>query len=472
LPEPEFLGETWPDREPKVWTIRGANLCGWEEGLPSPVKDREVVIDPKIGRILIGIGIDGDPPGESQADAEALEENMLLTYTYGAVGPVGVVSVDYHSDPDELRLALDNIDSATSEIVIEITDSMSHELDLASVIGTVVEDGGPNLQLANSLTIRAADMQRPVIELQNPLRFRPEDPANATDLNVRLEGLYLTRGSGFPTGDPLIARAALNWLEIVNCTLDPGGFRKLDESRADIHNSMELKKVSGMSGFDQTPEISLLRTVSGPLFIDEDYLLSLSDSIIDAGKGVNDDSTSRFAVTSASDPAGGWGPSTQVNGITVFGRMRVVDICGRGGIWVHALEVMNNQIGCIRYSYLPRKTSRLPQHVGCVFGTEARLYFVSEIFGEPAYGQLSNTCDARIREQGPARIELDISAEEFLTGRDQNLIYVVEDGKVYKLGDAMGAYGFLMEAHKWRNIQIRFREFMPVGVRPLLIPVT
>ena len=38
--------------------------------------------------------------------------------------------------------------------------------------------------------------------------------------------------------------------------------------------------------------------------------------------------------------------------------------------------------------------------------------------------------------------------------------------------DAMGAFGFLLEAHKWHNIQIRFREFMPVGVRPLLIPVT
>jgi hypothetical protein len=483
LPEPEFLGQTWPDRDPKVWTIRGANLCGWEEGLPSPVNDREVMIDPRIGRILIGIGKDGDPPSQSLADAEALEANTLLTYTYGAVGPVGahpisrqhvenVASVDYHSDPDALRLALDNIDSATSAVVIEITDSMTHELDLASVIGTVVEDGGPNLQLANSLTLRAADMQRPVIELQNPLRFRPKYPANASGLNVRLEGLYLTRGSGFPAGAPLIARAALNRLEIVNCTLDPGGFRKLDGNRADIQTSMELKKVSGLSGFDQTPEISLLRTVSGPLLIDEDYLLSLSDSIIDAGKGVNDDSTDSFAITSASDPVSGWGPSTQVNGITVFGRMRAMDICGRGGIWVHALEVMNNQVGCIRYSYLPRKTDQLPQHVGCVFGTEAELGFVSEVFGEPAYGQLSNNCDARIREQGPARSELDISIEEFLAERDLNMIYTVEDGKVYKLGDAMGAYGFLMEAHKWRNIQIRYREFMPVGVRPLLIPVT
>ena len=38
--------------------------------------------------------------------------------------------------------------------------------------------------------------------------------------------------------------------------------------------------------------------------------------------------------------------------------------------------------------------------------------------------------------------------------------------------DAMGAFNFLLEAHRWTNLQIRFREFMPVGIKPLLIPLT
>jgi hypothetical protein len=84
--------------------------------------------------------------------------------------------------------------------------------------------------------------------------------------------------------------------------------------------------------------------------------------------------------------------------------------------------------------------------MACVMGyvngeRKTKLYFVSEIFGEPAYGQLSHNSDFEIRERGPN-------------------------------DDAMGAFGFLLETHKWRNIQIRFREFMPVGIRPLLIPVT
>jgi hypothetical protein len=181
--------------------------------------------------------------------------------------------------------------------------------------------------------------------------------------------------------------------------------------------------------------------------LDSTYTLSLADSIVDAGQGVGDP-VSQFAVSNATDPVNDYGPPTKVNGLTVLGRMRVESIEGRGGIWVHALEVLNNQIGCLKFSYFSGEAlDRLPQSHACVKGmnaageTVAPLQFVSEVFGNPAYCQLADTTDRRIREQGPQ-------------------------------DDAMGAFGFLLEAHKRRNLQIRFREFMPVGIRPLLIPVT
>jgi len=76
-----------------------------------------------------------------------------------------------------------------------------------------------------------------------------------------------------------------------------------------------------------------------------------------------------------------------------------------------------------------------------VFGTEAVLAFTDERFGMPGYAQLRRRSDVRILEQGPGR-------------------------------DMMGAFGYLRNTHKWKNISIRFREFMPVGVRPVPIPVT
>jgi hypothetical protein len=469
LPEPGF----------NTWTIRGANLCAWEEGVKPPVKNRDIIIDPVIGRIIIGVA--------SIGEANALKNHLLVTYTYGAVGPVGAhpisrkpspetfngetvktIDVEYGDGPAGLTEALNKADmaNATSPVVIQIPHSSTYELDIKDVTGVEDKDGNYTFLLNKSLIIRAADNQRPVIKLARPLRFRPKNVQGTTPeeqetfeqemsrLTVRLEGLYLTRGDEWDTSfppnpweEPLLARAALNRLEIIGCTLDPGGYKKLDDTRASIYRSVKLNagydftESGEQNAFNQIPEIFIKRCITGPLFIDTDYRLFLTDSIIDAGKGVNDDPEDNFAVSGADDPVDKWGPPTQFEGITVFGRMRVESISGKGGIFVHSLEVLDHQKGCIKFSYFSGQGDRLPQNHGCVKGTEAYLCFVSEIFGQSAYGQLHHTTDFRIKERGPG-------------------------------DDAMGAFGFLMEAHKWRNLKIRFREFMPVGVRPLLIPVT
>jgi hypothetical protein len=462
LPENNFSGEAWPDPTGTTWQIRGENLCAWEAGVVPEIANREIIIDPAIGRILLGVN--------TAAEATALEKHLLVTYTYGAVGPVGAHptsrtpslqtiggqavedrAVDFHADHQDLEKKLAGLDQSLKPVVVEIQDSMVHDLDLtsANISGTFTENGRENLNLNKPLVIRAAAGQRPVIRLKQPLRFRPKNVAEARKIVVRLEGLYLTRHASFPANQPLIARAAVNRLEIVNCTLDPGGYIQLDQTRAPIHTALELKEPYGFADpdeekdFDQTPEIAITDSIAGPLRIDDGYTLALENSILDAGKGVGDDPADAFALTNATRPQTGWGPPTTVNQLTVFGRMRVIQIRGRGGIWVHALEVYNNQIGCLRYSYFSGINDRLPQNLGCVLGVgdHARLHFTAEAFGEPAYGQLAHNTDFRIRERGPG-------------------------------DDAMGAFGFLLEAHKWRNIQIRFREFMPVGITPLLLPVT
>jgi hypothetical protein len=483
LPDAEFHDELFP-LAPGVlpkWRIRGANLCNWETGLEPPLGEEEIAIDPVIGRLVIGVGT----PGR----ALALEERLRITYTYGAVGPVGAHPISYAPLPRELTIpdanvrkinaredsrallkALKDIHLPGEPIVIEIQDSLTHVLDLSDPFLTnekMPEGGSISLLLNRPLVIRAADNQRPIIELLQPLRFRPLNVVSPTNnaqeqhdfdtvmstLTVRLEGLYLTRGKTFPPSpgahdEPLIARAALNSLEIISCTLDPAGYKSIHGDRQPSFVSMKLddsygfKKAKEESAFDQIPKIVVQKSITGPLLIDTEYTLDLADSIVDAGQGV-DDHVDKFALSSAAgDPATGWGPPTHVSGVTIFGRMRVDWIRGAGGIWVHALEAHDNQKGCIKFSYFSGEAAdRLPQNHGCVKGTSAPLQFRSEVFGEPAYGQLTQSTDNRIQERGPH-------------------------------DDAMGAFGFMMEAHKWRNLQIRFREFMPVGVRPLLISVT
>jgi hypothetical protein len=463
-----------------AWTFRGANLCAWETGLRRPLDNFEIAIDPVLGRLAFGV--------PAAALANALHTSLLVTYTYGAVGPIGANPDDargpapttWLGEPVDLRpvtfdpianaleAALANLQIAPHPVVVEIGDSMTYDLDPAAIAGSVMDAGAPTLLLNRSLIIRAREGERPVIRLAAPLRFRPAnivDPSPLVQqqldaimgrLGVRLEGLYLTRNAALVGLDPnasLIARAAINRLELISSTLDPGGFRRPNGAREVIRMSLDLRDGFGFAAgspediaFAQTPDLVIQRSIVGPLRIDFSYTLTIEDSIVDGGAGVTDALPAAFALTSATNPANGWGPPAVVSGATFFGRTRVSSMNGCGGIFVHALQVEDTQRGCIKQSYFEGSSvaglgDRLPQHYACVSGAEAELGFVANTFGAPGYGQLSRDCDFSIRERGPN-------------------------------DDAMGATGFLFEAHKWRNLQIRFTEFMPVGVRPLLIPVT
>lgn len=503
LPESIFPNQGWPHEAlPRNWTIRGENLCAWEQGLKPELKDREIAIDPVRGRICMGVS--------SNARADALLNHLLVTWTYGAVGEVGAHPISYPALPAaydhnrtpsviykavnlrqgpglqqalqdallaaRLRVAADPMALGNVPIVIEITDSRTHGLDIAALaaIDRVNEGGVTSVKLNAPLIIRCADGERPIIELKQPLAFRPAKVVgvNAAEqlrldavmdaMFVRLEGLYIGRGLDYAANLPLVARVALNRLEILHCTLDPGGFRHFNGTRAPLLPGIRLSEPYGFSvaneelEFKQTPEILVQHSVCGAVFTDEGYRVCITDSIMESipvqvplgGGGTR---TDPFAIANAGDPAGGYAAPTVIKNVTILGRVRAATMEGSGGIFTGVLEVFDQQTGCLKFSYFaddsnspaPPDTvkNRPPQNFACVSGRDARLIFTSELFGEPAYCQLSLECDPRILEGG--------------VGSDQ-----------------MGAFNCLMEAHKWRNLRIRFREFMPVGIRPLLIPIT
>jgi hypothetical protein len=503
LPNSEFPNQLWPHSAlPRNWTIRGENLCAWEQGLQPELKNREIAIDPVRGRICIGVLTD--------ELADALLQDLLISFTYGAVGEVGAQPISYPALPaafdhdqtpsviykkvnvrqgPSLQTALSDALQAARQavaadpaalgkvpVVIEITDSRVHSLDIGSLLAQDIidENGIKSIKLNAPLIIRAADEQRPIIELAQPLAFRParvhgmpgpqqlQFDAVMDALFVRLEGLYVARGFDFGANLPLIARAALNKLEILNCTLDPGGFRRFNGSRAPLLPGLRFLEPYGFADadeareFKQTPEIDVQRSICGAVLTDEGYRLCFADSIIESipvavplsGGGSR---TDPLALTGATDPVNGYAGPAYVRNVTILGRTRVENIEGSGAIFKGVLQAFDQQAGCLKHCYFADDSAspappdevrnRLPQQFACVGGKEARLLFTSEFFGDAAYCQLSLECDQRILEQGVG-------------------------------GDQMGAFNFLLEAHKWRNLRIRFREFMPVGIRPLLIPAT
>lgn len=461
---------TFSPLNPTDFTFRGANLCAWEDGLPRALGDLEIAIDPAIGRLAIGLN--------SSAAATDLEEALLCSASHGALGPVGAQPLTRDNAwagaplPPPIRVGagledihdvLADLQSASGPRVVELTESAIFDLDLSTIVGTLDEDGGPNLTLTHTLVIRAADGQRPILRLAQPLRIRPaallaSDPAGQTLLDdanaaitIRIEGLFVTRGPTFPAGAALIERAAVGALEIVDATLDPGGYSLLSGARAPIEPALRLREPYGFAeadderAFAETPEVTLRRSISGPLLVDAGYRLRLKESIVDGGSGVDaEPSAAAFAIASATPSATGdpdYAAPTSIDRATIFGRARLESLRGSGAIFAQRLEVHDDQRGCLRLSYIAGRDDVLPPNLGCVAGVGADLSFTSERFADPGYAQLTFRSDRRVRTRGPG-------------------------------DDAMGAFGFLLPAHAWQNLEHRLRETMPVGVRPLLIPVT
>ena len=448
------------------WLFRGDNLCAWETGLRRPVRSGEIVIDPDIGRVVIGLNTAAQAGQLIVSAGGGFTSRMFVSTTYGAAGPVGahpvtrfvpapVTGTDLRRVGDvtggvTLQAALGGLATATAPVVIEIHDSLVHRIDLSSLPGTAV-DGTRSLRLAQSLTIRAAGDHRPIVLLAQPLSMRPVAAGAATPFTpqVRLEGLYLAPDTAapFPAGQALINRAAVARLELIGCTLAPGGHSLRNGDRAPMQPALRLVDGYGFAApadvdaFVPTPDIVIQRSIVGSIAIDDRYRLDISDSIVDAGLGATDAPAGPLAIGAATNPATNWGAALNFDGLTCFGAVRVADVGGLGGIFTQQFEVLDNQRGCIKWTAFRGIADRLPPNHFCVRATDARIAFTSGRFNDPGYAQLARETDRRVRELGP------------------------DD-------DEMGAFGFLLNAHKWTNLQVRLREFMPVGVRPLVVTVT
>ena len=73
------------------------------------------------------------------------------------------------------RFVLANLQNRAAPLIIEIEDSAHYSINLSTIAGVENLAGVLSLQLARSLWIRARSGQRPVVILEQPLRFRPVD---------------------------------------------------------------------------------------------------------------------------------------------------------------------------------------------------------------------------------------------------------------------------------------------------------
>ena len=445
------------------WRVRGANLCAWEAGLDGELAAFDLVVDPVIGRVLVGLATQAQVDLMVTGPHDDPSPRMYIGYTYGAVGPIGAHPVSRDDGPTTAALrvvdgldpaaptlqeALENLHQETGPVVVEIRDSLVHDLDPATLAGAVAEGGIVAARLAHPLTVRAAGGTRPVVRLAAPLAFRPLDPASpaASTVSVDLRGLFVTGGPGLGAADPLVARAAVARLELEGCTLDPGGHLERDGGRAPLRVAMRLGNGYGFDdpadadAFAPTPDVVVSRSVVGSLAVDDGYRLHLQESVVDGGDGPGDTPAHGPAVGPAS--AGEThAAATSVRGVTVLGRMLVREVRGSGGIFGQRLDVWNHQVGCLRQCWFSGDGDHLPPHYASVSGPGVPVVLTSARHGQPGYVQLARGTGFDVTARGP-------------------------------VDDAMGATGFLLETHKRVNLDVRLREFMPVGARALVLLLT
>lgn len=346
-------------------------------------------IDPVLGRIRFR-----DPPAGQ----------VLTSFHYGFTSKIG--GGEYQRDAAEaaepdvevaggasLQPQLSSLESGG---VIEISDSYRYT-------ETPVINVGPG----QTLTLQSTNGHRPLLLSNGDINLNLG--AGST---LILDGLVLSGGrlvlpdAGDDEPRTLILR---------DCTLVPG--------------SLPATGSPSISVAHPFAKIELTRCITGPIHLHTDGEIKLLDSIIDA----TDPELVAFRHTGIDQLAPG-GIMTLTN-CTVIGKVhtRILQLASNclfhahlaaaGETWLAPLWVERRQLGCVRFSFIPRD-SRTPRRYRCQPGLgdlQTRPRFNSLTYGEPAYCQLHPATPDTIRRGAHDEGEMGVMHNLYQPQREANI---------------------------------------------------
>lgn len=135
--------------------------------------------------------------------------------------------------------------------------------------------------------------------------------------------------------------------------------------------------------------------------------------------------------------------------VTVLGRTFVHRLQASDSILDGFTAVEDTQDGCVRFSAVTTGSSVPRRYLSVSTALDAPL-FTSRAFGEPGYGQLLESADRAI-VGGASDVTITAGAE---------------------IGSEMGAYSSLLAPIKERGLLVKFDEYMPLGLTPVVVHVT
>jgi hypothetical protein len=385
-------------------------------------------VDPARGRIVSRAQAPGSP-------------TLRVTYHYGFPSTIGAGSYDRRVPGTPANPA------PAPEIRVSSGSQLDSALAAVAPIGTVtiedfltydsVSDTGAVTPIA-AVTIRSLNQKRPLIRLAAASTWTFKGGPNSEQAAALvLEGLFISGGDSTPHSADLVFKGVFDSVTISCCTFDPGTVaapgstpviaadgRPLGPARLRIRGSIKSLVID--------------RSILGPVIVEgvgEVETLTATDSIFQ----------SILAEPALVLPNG----VANLKRCTLLGRAAVHRIEATECVLDDIVETDDAQHGCIRFCAFA-VGSILPRQYESVMIAPAAPLFTSRDFGNPGYCQLSPSADKMIVPGG--------RGSSILTGAEN--------------GSEIGAYARELYPIKVRSLLIKYNEYMPLGLVPVLIDVS
>jgi hypothetical protein len=362
----------------------------------------KIAIDPRLGRVLLGTSVTGP---------------ILGTFHSGFSRPIG--GGEYERSPSDvtqgvrrsasqaeaLQAHLDAI-SGGGRLVIE--DSLAYAQTPVFKVDPVVVAGASGLEVV----VAARNGARPLVAAGGTVQLQIGARGKLVLDGLVISGaeLQLVVAAGDNEPRELVLR---------HCTLVPGLALNNDGS-AVAPGAPSLVVDHAFT------RVTLEQCIVGPLRIDEDTTISLTDCIVDAGSP----EASAFEGTVADGP----GAEMTIQDSTVIGKphVRLMRLAcdtiffarlAAADTWAAPLWVERKQEGCVRFCFTPNG-SLLPRHFHCVPDDQhphVLPHFTSLRHGDPGYAQLRSATDRAIREGGADGGEIGVMHPLHQPQRETNL---------------------------------------------------
>jgi hypothetical protein len=325
--------------------------------------------------------------------------------------------------------------------VISIVDSRTY----AETIALSLPPGG-------NLTIQAADLKRPHIQLSTPMIITGDDQASVTLSGLLVEGAIDVSG-------PLMM------LRLLHTTLVPGNALTSEGAPATTQPSIVVAGGTvGTTVLNDNLTVSMSSSITGPLAIPSTIVsLYVADSIIDG-----------FGNTAVgpSDPTQTSGPPSTIVRSTVFGAVSVVQLVSASEtIFTGQVSVAQRQVGCCRFSYVP-PGSNAPRRYRC----QPDLEISSEI----AAAQQAQTLPLTPNQSNAIRTAVGAwLVPAFMSSNygDPGYAQLAASGPTQIFngaedGSEMGVFSQLKQPQRAKNLATRLQEYLPLGLVGALVYVT